>query len=208
MLRKASIQASETCHMLGISRENFKNILMVLMQDELEQKIKMLKSLRMFNHIQPFVLIPLANQLIAHRFRLDEVIVREGEQLEYMYIVHKGSCNVIRKITTKRIVIQEEYRKKDSRKSSKYLLSHPPRPIVEMENDYLEAMPVDGDETYKMREFGLQKTTNDHIEYEKSYIYKRLYTGDIVFGRVLTGLTLEGNSGVDKARMSVVSSSS
>ena len=35
-LRKASIQASEKCHLLAISRDNFKNILMVLMQDELE----------------------------------------------------------------------------------------------------------------------------------------------------------------------------
>lgn len=39
MLRTASIQASETCHVLSVERENFKNILMVLMQDELEIKI-------------------------------------------------------------------------------------------------------------------------------------------------------------------------
>jgi hypothetical protein len=60
-VRTASIQASETCHLLTIGRENFKSILMVLMQDELEVKIQMLKSLRFFAEVQPFVLIPLAN---------------------------------------------------------------------------------------------------------------------------------------------------
>ena len=80
---------------------------MVLMQDELEQKIRMLRSLRFFKHLQPFVLIPLANQLIAHKYSLDEVVVKEGQPLEYMYILYKGSCNAIKVTNGKRIKIPE-----------------------------------------------------------------------------------------------------
>lgn len=35
-----------------------------------------------------------------------------------------------------------------------------------------------------------------------------MYPGDIIFGRVLTGLRLEGDRGTDRARMTIVSSSS
>lgn len=72
------------------------------MQDELELKIRILKSLRFFKDIQPFVLIPLANQLIHNIKNMDEIVAREGDQLEYMHILYKGSCKVIRTIITKR----------------------------------------------------------------------------------------------------------
>jgi isocitrate/isopropylmalate dehydrogenase len=72
------------------------------MQDELELKIRILKSLRFFKDVQPFVLIPLANQLLHETKGMDEVIVREGQKLEYMHILYKGSCNVIRTTLTKR----------------------------------------------------------------------------------------------------------
>lgn len=35
-----------------------------------------------------------------------------------------------------------------------------------------------------------------------------MFPGDIIFGRVLTGLRLEGDKGIDRARMTIVSSSS
>ncbi|CAD8194911.1 unnamed protein product [Paramecium pentaurelia] len=200
--RKASIQASETCHLLAISRENFKNILMVLMQDELEQKIKMLKSLRFFKQIQPFVLIPLANQLIPQRFHLDEVLVKEGDILEYMYIIYKGSCN-------KELNYQNIFeKKKQNRKSYRYYQEHPKKVIHNEPQDYLSCLTQDGDITYKIPDYAVCNNNNGYIQYQKSYIYKKLYPGDIIFGRVLTGLRLEGDKGTDRARMTVVSSSS
>ncbi|CAD8190154.1 unnamed protein product [Paramecium pentaurelia] len=206
--RKASIQASETCHLLAISRENFKNILMVLMQDELEQKIKMLKSLRFFKQIQPFVLIPLANQLIPQRFHLDEVLVKEGDLLEFMYILYKGSCNVIRTINTERIKIPEHLRKKQNRKSYRYYQEHPITITHNTPEDYLSCLTQDGDITYKVPDYAVCNSNNGYIQYKKSYVYKKLFPGDIIFGRVLTGLRLEGDKGIDRARMTIVSSSS
>ncbi|CAD8118326.1 unnamed protein product [Paramecium sonneborni] len=206
--RKASIQASETCHLLAISRENFKNILMVLMQDELEQKIKMLKSLRFFKQIQPFVLIPLANQLIPQRFHLDEVLVKEGDLLEYMYILYKGSCNVIRTINTERIKLPDHLRQKQNRKSYRYFQEHPIKITNNVPEDYLSCLTQDGDITYKIPDYAVCNSNNGYIQYQKSYIYKKLYPGDILFGRVLTGLRLEGDKGIDRARMTIVSSSS
>jgi hypothetical protein len=43
--------------------------------------------------------------------------------------------------------------------------------------------------------------------YEKNYVYRKLYPGDIIFGRALTGKTLEGLDGLDTARMTIISSS-
>ncbi|KAM3143199.1 hypothetical protein pb186bvf_004785 [Paramecium bursaria] len=211
-LRKASIQASERCHLLAISRDNFKNILMVLMQDELEQKIKMLRSLRFFKHLQPFVLIPLANQLIAQLFHLDEVVIKEGEPLEYMYILHKGSCNVIRTCNTRRLKIPTNLSKGAIRKTppiacgqTEYLKYDR---MFETKDEYLHAIPENGDIIFKIPDFAYLGDEDQYIKYRKSYVYKRLYPKDIIFGRVLTGLTLEKTQGLDTARMTIVSSSS
>lgn len=35
-----------------------------------------------------------------------------------------------------------------------------------------------------------------------------MYPGDIIFGRVVTGLRLDGDKGIDRARMTIVSTSS
>lgn len=76
------------------------------------------------------------------------------------------------------------------------------------DNEYLRECGDDGGLIHKIPDYAVTNSTDTHIEYRRSYIYKRLYPGEILFGRVLTGLTLEGHKGNDISRMTVVSSSS
>lgn len=51
--------------------------------------------------------------------------MKEGDVLEYMYILYKGSCNVIRTINAERIKLPNYLIKKNNRKSYKFLQEHP-----------------------------------------------------------------------------------
>lgn len=48
--RAATIVASDNCEMLRISKDLFSTVLMNLMQDELDAKIKLLATLNLFDH--------------------------------------------------------------------------------------------------------------------------------------------------------------
>jgi hypothetical protein len=56
----------------------------------------------------------------------------------------------------------------------------------------------------KVAEFMVQQLDDERVTYKHSYVYRVLQPGDIIFGRALTGCTLEGAKGEDCARMTIV----
>ena len=58
-----------------------------------------------------------------------------------------------------------------------------------------------------MTEYHLKQIEKDTIIYDKQYTYTKIISGMTCFGRVLNGIDLEGKTGSDKARLSIVSDS-
>jgi hypothetical protein len=50
-------------------------------------------------------------------------------------------------------------------------------------------------------------SNDDLVHYKKTYAYKTLYPGEMLFGRALTGLDIEGEPRPDHVRMTIVSTS-
>lgn len=49
-------------------------------------------------------MVPLANQLVLEKYRLDEVIVSAGETINKLFIVYKGGCKTVRTVKTTRSI--------------------------------------------------------------------------------------------------------
>lgn len=73
--RAATIQSGEYCDLLCINKDDFNNVMMGLMQDELDLKIRNIYDIHIFNSFQPFALIPLANLLKTERFGINDVVI-------------------------------------------------------------------------------------------------------------------------------------
>lgn len=82
--------------MLMIQKDDFNQILMELMQDELDIKIKLISTFSIFENFEPFTLIPIANLLKIEKYGINDVIIYQGEEYEKFYIVAQGRLEIIR----------------------------------------------------------------------------------------------------------------
>ncbi|KRX10115.1 Cyclic nucleotide-binding protein [Pseudocohnilembus persalinus] len=94
--RAATIQCSDDCYMLRITKDLFQNVLMGLMQDELDIKIKLLTSINLFDRFQPFALIPLANVLKLEKYQINDLILQQDKEIDKFFIVQQGRLKVVR----------------------------------------------------------------------------------------------------------------
>ena len=102
--RSASVQVAESVDLLCIPRDRFKNILLALIQQELDLKLKVLQSLPFFDKVEPFSLIPLANNLTSKLYKMGEPIIREGETPSEFCLIAKGSVRIVKEIVTTRLL--------------------------------------------------------------------------------------------------------
>lgn len=77
--RSASIECAIDTYLLAISRDYFKSIILNLITQELEDKLKTLMVMPCFEFLSQMELIPIANLLESQTYRLGEVILKEGE---------------------------------------------------------------------------------------------------------------------------------
>ena len=102
--RSASVQVAESVDLLSIPRDRFKQILLTLIQDELDLKLKVLLKLPFFEKIEPFSLIPLANNLTSSVFKMGDVILKEGDAPIAFVLIAKGRVNIIKETILTRML--------------------------------------------------------------------------------------------------------
>lgn len=109
--RAASIQIAESADLLAIPRDKFKEILLTMIQKELDVKLKVLQCLPFFHHMEPFSLIPLANNLTFKKYKFGEVIIREGDTPKELCIIVNGMAKVFKEVIDSRILKPSRYAK-------------------------------------------------------------------------------------------------
>jgi CRP-like cAMP-binding protein/tetratricopeptide (TPR) repeat protein len=92
--RNATCIAGEDSYLLSISKQDYHNVLLKLMRNDIEGKIKFLQSLRLFVDVDSKNLIPLASNLSPRIYRVNDVILAQGQIPEGLYIIYKGHCRV------------------------------------------------------------------------------------------------------------------
>jgi len=81
--------------LLQINRQKFKEILISVLQEDVDQKVKILQLIPFFNYEDPAQLVPLANNLGNATFKMGQRIICTGDLVEEFYIVAKGKCKVV-----------------------------------------------------------------------------------------------------------------
>lgn len=99
--RLATIALQEKTVMLEIPRDEFKNILLSIYQQGMDNKLQTLTKVHFFKNSDQASLIPLANYLTVKKFKMGEVVIKEGDMLEDFFIIAKGRCKVIIKYKKK-----------------------------------------------------------------------------------------------------------
>lgn len=92
--RLATIKVQESSYLLVIPRSEFKTILLSLYQVDFEFKLKILKKISFFKECDAASLIPFASYLSVRRFKMGEIILREGSKINEFIIVGQGRCKV------------------------------------------------------------------------------------------------------------------
>jgi len=93
--RSATIEIGEPSDILLMSRKTFQNIFMNLVQKEVDDKIRILMTLPLFEGMDPFALIPIANNLIPKVYKYKEIILSRGNPVDKLRIIAKGKCGLV-----------------------------------------------------------------------------------------------------------------
>ncbi|KAL4444515.1 hypothetical protein ABPG74_016808 [Tetrahymena malaccensis] len=116
--RSATIEAAEKCYLLQISREDFTNILLNLILSEMEEKLNLLKNIPFLSDLDYTQLITLANYIEIKQTNLGDIVLREGQEPQYFYIIKKGKFEVVKEeiiIRKKNISNDKEYKEHEKR---------------------------------------------------------------------------------------------
>lgn len=95
--RLATIKTQETSYLLVIPRNEFKSILLSLFQNDLDFKVRILKKIDFFKECDSASLIPFASHLNIRKFKMGEIILREGQVISEFMIIGQGRCKVDKK---------------------------------------------------------------------------------------------------------------
>lgn len=93
--RTATIQTSESSHLLVVPKANYQDLLLNLQVNLLQDKTVFLSKLKIFTGVDAALLIPLACNLHSKKFALGEVIFNKGNVPEGVFIVYKGQVKLV-----------------------------------------------------------------------------------------------------------------
>ena len=93
-LRAATIEVSESCDVLAIPRKQYQFIFLNLLQKDLDHKLQALLHIPFLADLDPFVLLPVANNLVHKVYNYGEIILGAGDTVDKFRIVGSGKCKV------------------------------------------------------------------------------------------------------------------
>lgn len=107
--RNATCRAGEDSYLLSISKQDYHNVLLKLMRNDIEGRIKFLQSLKLFVDVEMKNLIPLASNLSSKVYKVNDVILAQGQMPEGLYIIYRGHCRVYKEGKCNRPTEVSEY---------------------------------------------------------------------------------------------------
>jgi len=96
--RTATVETCEKTLFLILKREKYQQIFFSLLQENLEEKIRTLSKSALFENFEAYLLLPFAYYLKEKLYKMGEVVINEGEQLECFQIIAKGRCECFFKV--------------------------------------------------------------------------------------------------------------
>lgn len=98
-VRTATIVTNEALNeLLIISREEYLRIVAIIQQDDLMQRVSLLRRTQVFNMLDLAHLFELAKIMEPKIFRCGEKVISTSEVGKDMFIIHKGECRVSGKL--------------------------------------------------------------------------------------------------------------
>ncbi|KAL4498514.1 hypothetical protein ABPG72_019632 [Tetrahymena utriculariae] len=197
--RAATIETCEVTTLFTVSRDYFKTILLGLIQKELDVKLKLLQTLSFFEYMDPVSLIPLANLVEVKKFKLGEILVREGQEPNNLFIVSSGRLKIIKEeIIVRNNFVMGRERKFSNKKLNfgikdytkiipegtvkKNTLVDNTKVSQDQESDYED---FDNDAPLKAANYEIIFTDDQNIAYKYQHEFGSLVRGDFFFGRAI-----------------------
>lgn len=97
--RKASIRCLEDCHFAILSKNDFNRALGAIERRKYNERIIFLQSLPYFSKLTKTSLGKISFQFVDRPIIKGQVLYKEGEDAEYVYLVKEGQFEVTRMIS-------------------------------------------------------------------------------------------------------------
>ena len=88
--RSATLTCSEDSYFLTLLKKDYHQILLDLQREEIDQKALFFSELSIFKTLSPALLSTLATNIEISTYKLDEVIIHQGEIPRGLYIIYSG----------------------------------------------------------------------------------------------------------------------
>lgn len=109
--RSASVMAVTDCVFAILSKANYQKMLLKQQKAELEMKTKFLQSIPFFRAWSNLALSKFSYFFVEKRYVRNQIVFKEGEKLDWLYIVRQGEFEV-----TRQMQYQHQPRAPDPRK--------------------------------------------------------------------------------------------
>jgi CRP-like cAMP-binding protein len=93
--RAADIIATEELTVLELSRDYFKEVILLTIKDEYERKIKLLSELPLFKAHEFMSLMPIVNFLQRKEYKLGQTVLKQGDPLNGFFMIYEGRCKIV-----------------------------------------------------------------------------------------------------------------
>lgn len=114
--RRATCVCAESCKFLVIHMKTLKEVVGNLINVKLKEEIKLLKNTPYFNMFGPAELFPILCNIKKQKFVYGEIIVKEGEIPNAMYIIKSGNCRLVIESIGFRAIYKTKFSKNDPSK--------------------------------------------------------------------------------------------
>jgi cAMP-dependent protein kinase regulator len=111
--RAASIITKTKCILWELDRETFINVVKESAIKKREKHEGFLKSVPIFQNLDPYELALIADALKTCNFKQNEFVIKENEYGDVFYIVEDGSAIATKTFNNKKPVTVKEYKKGD-----------------------------------------------------------------------------------------------
>ena len=95
MIKEPYVQACETTDCLRMDFQIWNGVVMGMLQKEVNEKIRVLRSMELFKDEEKTTLMALASQFKIRSLKMGDVVVNAGEEIRSLFVIMRGRCAII-----------------------------------------------------------------------------------------------------------------
>ena len=100
--RGTNAQAKEICHLLMIRKQYYSNISKVQLKSVGKKRYEFLSSIFLFKLLYRYSLESIIYSLEEKQMAYNQILYREADHLDYVYIVESGEFKLYKKVVSKK----------------------------------------------------------------------------------------------------------